>query len=328
MPTILQNNQILFLWENVPNYAISQINYIKKKNKNLNINLISKYPKNQVCVKKIFKNKIPAVIFIGGWSNSTFMKIAKIGKKYGSKIILMMDNNRKKNFRQFLGKFYFNFFFKNFFDYYWVPGKSSKNLLNYYCISNQLIFKNLYNVDKNIFYNKNIKHRKNFIYCGQFIKRKNIFLIVRIFKKLSSMFKKNKFIIITNSNVTGKYNSKNFIIKKNLSPHQISQELNRSKFFFMLSKEDHWPLAVLEAACAGCFLFLSKNIGSIEDITNNKNSLILRSLQENYVMKKIEELIKKNCNNQKISLNILKKYNHSKFNENFNRILRKCKINI
>ena len=42
-----------------------------------------------------------------------------------------MIDNSEKNFRQLIGKYIFNTFFKNNFDAYWVPGESSKNYYNH-----------------------------------------------------------------------------------------------------------------------------------------------------------------------------------------------------
>jgi glycosyltransferase involved in cell wall biosynthesis len=329
--------KIFFFWNDAPYYARAQIQYIVLKNKNLDIRLYSNFknkkfkhefnlPKLIDEKLKLIKTKNPNLIFIGGWTNE-FIKIARIAKKNSSKVVLMMDNSKKKNLRQFFGKIYFNFFYKKNINYYWVPGKSSKKLLNYFGISNKFIFTNLYNVNEKIFYNFNFKNRNNnIVYVGQLIIRKNINLLVNVFKKINLKLKKTKLIFITNTKQNNfNLKNKNIIVKKNLSPTQIAKVLNKVKYFVMLSKEDHWPLAVLEAACCGCFLFLSNKVGNCTDFTNNNNSLIFDSFNENLIADKIINKID-SCLGNKISTEstaILKKYNLKKFNLIFNQIIKK-----
>ena len=97
------------------------------------------------------------------------------------------------------------------------------------------------------------------------INRKNINLLVTVFKKIFIKYKHLKLFIITNNykeNIIPTNFKKNFIIKKNLSPEAINSNFNLNKYFIFLSKEDHWPLSVMESLSAGNVLILSKKIGS------------------------------------------------------------------
>ena len=69
------------------------------------------------------------IFFFTGWNNKAFISLAKQKK---TKNICLIDNKIKKNFRQFLGKFYFKFFLNNIFDAAFVPGKNTQNLLRYF----------------------------------------------------------------------------------------------------------------------------------------------------------------------------------------------------
>lgn len=78
--------------------------------------------------------KNPDYIFSSGWAYKNINNFIKIIRKIKPDIttIMMMDNSRKNNFRQLIGKFIFIFFIKKYYDYFWVPGSSSLNLLNYF----------------------------------------------------------------------------------------------------------------------------------------------------------------------------------------------------
>jgi len=175
-------------------------------------------------------------------------------------------------------------FLKDKFDFFWVPGNSSKKLLNYYGVKNKFIFENLYCVNEKIFFNKiNITNRKNnFIFVGQCIERKNFEILANLFlKNFYSL--KNKLIIITNTpkkKIKKKYlNNKKINFYFDLSPKQIAKKLNENKFFVLPSKIDHWPLAFLEAISVGNICIVSQYLGNIHEL-GKSNLTILKKIDQ------------------------------------------------
>lgn len=343
---------IIFLWHELPNYAAYQLNYIIKNSPN-NIfvitnriinNQIKKILKNNIYslqnfeqkkkIKKLILDKEPQIIFTSGWRYKYVQSFIKFIKKNNNnaKIVSMIDNNFKNNFRQRLGKIYFKFFLRKTFDFFWVPGNSSKKLLNYYGVKNNLIFKNLYCVNEKIFFNRtNILSRKdNFIFVGQCIKRKNFDILAEFFhKKFDNLH--NKLIVITNT-PKKKIKKKYLISKKinfyfDLSPVDISKKLNENKFFILPSKLDHWPLAFLEAVSTGNICVVSKNLGNIKEI-GKKNLIMLKKNDEKSLKKALNLVLKHskkkltqiNIKNQKLSRN----FHLTKSYAMFRNILKNC----
>ena len=244
----------------------------------------------------------------------------------------MVDNNFKNNFRQKIGKIYFKFFLSENYDFFWVPGKSSKKLLNYYGVSKKLIFENLYNINQNIFYNKiNLHKRKNnFIFVGQCIKRKNFDILAKSF--IENFKNKNiRLIVITNTSkrkINKKYlKNRNIRFYFNLTSKEISNKLNQNKFFILPSKVDHWPLALLEAISTGNICIVSKNLGNINEL-NSKNLTVIKeigyssikrtfNLVNNYSKKKLNRIV---SINKKLS----KEYYLNNFYITFKNILKNC----
>jgi glycosyltransferase involved in cell wall biosynthesis len=330
--------KFFFLWNEAPNYCISQIKYIKINNPNFDIKLISNYTKKKnnfvIPLKnniKSWKNialDIPDVLFVSGWSYKEFYPLINEVRLNNGKVVCLVDNSQKFSLKQFIGKIYFHFILSKKFDYFWVPGKSSFNLLRYFKIKKKLIFRNLYAVNNFIFYEKKkLSERSNdFIFVGQFINRKNIKLLIDAFNNFSKKIKENvKLYVITNSDNFKFPKNNNIVIKKNLTSLEISNYLNKIKFFVLLSKQDHWPLAALEAASCGNFLIVSKYIGSIGDVALKKNSLKIENLSIESISKIIFKLYKshldytiiKNTNKK-----ILNKYSLKSFNNTFNKIIK------
>ena len=303
---------IFFLWKDAPFYAI----YIIKNlidNSKYRIKLITKInKKNSSSYKKILKKNIinignktyscwedfkleePDILFVSGWNYQEFKILINYSKGKNIKIVSMIDNNKKNNFRQLIGKYIFKTILKNNFDAYWVPGESSRKLLNSYGIKNG-IFENLYSINRRIFNSKNKINRRsdNFIFVGQMINRKNIKLLISVFKKIFVKYRHLKLFIITNNykkNIVPLGFKKNFIIRKNLSPSDINTNFNLNKYFVLLSKEDHWPLSVMESLSAGNILILSNKIGSYCELRNTSN-IFLKNYDLKIIYNKIIKLL-------------------------------------
>ena len=343
---------IIFLWHEIPAYAAYQLNYIIKKSPHniyvITNNIISKQIK-KILKKNIFslknisqKKKIdkiildrkPRIVFSSGWRYKYIQNFILYLKRINAdlKVISMIDNNFKNNLRQKFGKIYFKFFLNKNFDFFWVPGKSSRKLLNYYGVKNNLIFENLYNINQNIFNNKIELHRRkdNFIFVGQCIERKNFNILVSSFIK---HFKdqKNELIIITNTSkkkLKKKYiNNKKIKFNFNLSSKKVSQKLNQNKFFILPSKVDHWPLALLEAVSTGNICIVSKNLGNIYEL-GSKNLTVIKKINENSI-KRAFNLVrtyskKKLFQISKINKKSSRNFNLNNFNLTFEKILKNC----
>ncbi len=303
---------IFFLWKDAPFYAVYIIKNLLDNSK-YRIKLITKISKkNSVSYKKILKKNIinirnktyscwsdfklqePDILFVSGWNYREFKGLINYSKAKNIKIVSMIDNNKKNNFRQLIGKYIFKTIFKYNFDAYWVPGESSQKLLNSYGIRNG-IFKNLYSINRSLFNSKNNinKRSNNFIFVGQMINRKNINLLISVFKKVFVKYNHLKLFIITN-NYKKKFVPtgfrKNFIIRKNLSPSDINMNFNLNKYFVLLSKEDHWPLSVMESLSAGNVLILSNKIGNYPELKKTSN-IFLKNYDRLTIYNKIINLL-------------------------------------
>lgn len=288
---------IVFGWSELPNYAIDCLKYLSKKNK-IFLLTDNKNAKNflpSVNVKIINLNKKyswedlgcknPKYFFFTGWNNKAFNHLArtKIAKN-----ICLIDNIYKANLRQFLGKYYFRIFFKDLFDAILVPGFKSKEFIEYLGYKKK-IYKGLYSCNNKIFRNKkyNIDRKYDFIFIGKFIKRKNLKLLIMVFKKLQKIYPKIKLNIIGGKKMIK--NSINIFYKGLLKSENISNQLNNSKCLVLPSLEEHWGVVVHEAISCGCVLILSNQVGSkYEYLNGNGYDFNPRSSKELFnIMEKI-----------------------------------------
>jgi hypothetical protein len=344
------NKNIFFFWNDITLYAAYQLKYLINNTKYNFIIITNKKNFQFNAIKKILNNKIfyinkksinylslikkhPDFIFSSGWAYKEINKFIKFAKKIkpSVKTVMMVDNSKKENLRQFVGKFFFNFFIKKYYDCYWVPGTSSVNLLNFFKVKKEKIFTGLYSFNDRIF-RTNIKlenRDSNFVFIGQLVNRKNFFLLIKSFLlfKVKNINDSKLFIIGNNVNKLNinKYKNKNIIFKLNQSPAQTSQILNKCKFFVLPSKEDHWPLALLEAIACGCVPIVSKYVGSISDLKSSNNIIVLPDFQKNTISKSFLSALGYSRlrlrKTEKINKSISKKYNNDNFLYNFNKII-------
>lgn len=304
-------------------YLLEYINSKLIKNKDINFKVISsQFSKRadwtvdqpKVLNSKFFKeiiwlnpNKIynwtdlnlmsPDFYFQSGWNMKPFNHLAKITKQKNikSKIILISDNNyQKNNIRQILGGIFFKFFLRKKFDLAWVPGLSGKKLMIKYGFEKKEVFTKLYSSVSKYYKNriKVNKKKKQFLFVGQFIKRKNVETLIKVFKSLKIKKKEWKLIVVGKGNLNlKKYKKNNIEIFDPLPPLKLSKLYNQSIFFILPSLRDHWPLVVHEASLSGCFLLLSRHVGNIPELSNKKNSIIFDPNSKKDIQNTITEAI-------------------------------------
>jgi len=224
----------------------------------------------------------PDIFFQSGWHNKAFKYFAKITrlKNKNSKIILTSDNSFKKNdIKQFMGRFFFKYLLKKYFDYALVPGFSGRKLMLNYGFKKKQIFTGLYSSLVDVYKNSTFlkkNRKKQFLYVGQLIKRKNIQRLIDAFNLVALNKDEWKLIIVGSGDLSfNKLQLGNKIkLIKFLSPSKLSVLYRESHFFILPSLMDHWGVVVHEAALSGCCLLLSNKVGSIHEFANKNNSII------------------------------------------------------
>jgi glycosyltransferase involved in cell wall biosynthesis len=353
---MLVNKNILFIWNEIPIYAAEQIRYLEN-NTNHNYIVVSniKNLSHKKSISKILKTKLIIYssaktinlvqrklckinldfIFTSGWAYKDIRDLTRSIKKKNENVrnVMMVDNCKKNNLKQFFGKFYFKNFIDPHYDCFWVPGKSSVHLLKYLGTQKKIV-EGLYSYNKDIFYSfKNLNKRaSDFIFIGQLIKRKNFLLAIDAFRSFSKIQKNSRLFIVgrnpNNLNLNN-YKFANIYFKINQSPKQISRLLNKCKFFVLPSKEDHWPLALLESIACNCISIISKNIGSISDFLPNKNIYVCKDLNPDSLQRSFLDVCKYDDKDLRevtmFNFKIKKKYHHNNFLINFNKIIHYLK---
>ena len=349
---------IYFTWVELPTYGYYLLKFFNskiKKYKFINLRILSnrnpfqkvykendKFYKNIIWIKKNKKYswkdlglEVPDIFFQAGWAVKSFNYLGELvkAKNKNNKVIVLVDNSvQKKNIKQLLGAYYFKYFFKKKFDYAMVPGFSGVCLMMKFGFKKSEIFKGLYNPIRDVYKNNilPIKRKKQFIYVGQFIKRKNVIRLINAFKNATFNNKNYKLLLVGSGplKIEKLKLQSNIKIVGSLLPKKLSNLYNESLYFILPSVREHWGVVVHEASLSGCHLLLSNNIGSIYEFANKKNSIIFQPKSTSSIQKSIEkamfltnkQLLKSNKESERLG----KLYNYDFSYKNFSKIINKC----
>lgn len=296
-PTI--ENKISVSWNELPAYAAK----ILREGKEMlgeSFNIISTKPKVPIKgMEDILKQNIywiednnidkwsdlglpvPNIFFQAGiYYVPSFKKLGEEVKLNGGKVILLSDNNFKKNFRQFFGSLLFRLIYKKNFDGAWVPGQSGEMLMSFFGFSNKQIYTGLYGSDKKCFKaGPPLNQRpKQFIFVGRLTYLKGVDILIKAFDLFIDKYKDWKIVFFGDGECKNLLNNRSDIILNDFAqPPSIAKAMAQSRFLVLPTLTDHWPLVVSESALVGCGMILSDKVGNSSEFLTSRNGFSFRS---------------------------------------------------
>ena len=219
------------------------------------------------------------VFFLPGWRSASLLKLAYNAKKRGKIVVLTADNNLNNTIQQCIGAILFKIFRGLFYDYAFVPGIQSTNLMLKFGFERLSIYKGFYGANE-LIYNSlvDINLRNNeFLYVGQLINRKKVRLLIEAFKTYESLGGYWKLRIIgigEQLNFLKSMSSNNIIFDGFKEPKDVAKAMNNAKALVLLSEEEHWGTVVAEAAACGMGLVLSEKVGSLDDLLQSNGFIV------------------------------------------------------
>lgn len=245
---------------------------------------------------EILKGRMPRVLFVTGWKVRVFQAFRDQVKRWGTKVVSMVDNNQlagiasllsihglKLAIREAMKALRFKFLIKGKFDAYFVPGKSGERLLSNYGVPKKQIMKGMYSADSALFgCDVPLSAReKKIIYVGQYIERKNVMRMVEAFAKAVTIGNCKGWTLelygsgsqreeltskVANLNIGLKPYDAKITVRDFVQPEQLASLYKGARALCLPSLEEHWGLVVHEAALSGCMLLLSRYVGASEDL--------------------------------------------------------------
>lgn len=221
---------------------------------------------------------VPHWFFVSGWSDPQFNLLAREAREAGACIIVMADNSRKHNLRQAIGSMIFRMKWRSLFDYAFVPGAAAKDLMRFYGVPEQQISTGLYGADPHVFYAGPplCVREREFIFVGQFISRKGLRELIDSVADLRRAGTKFTIAAIGAGQMEGLLQTAGIAVLPFGDGSYVAQEMRKSKFLVLPSREDNWGVVAHEAACSGCGLILSEGVGAARDLLTGDNGFLCR----------------------------------------------------
>jgi glycosyltransferase involved in cell wall biosynthesis len=290
----MQNKSAVIAWNGLPYYAARLLSHLRER-PDVTIQVIgSEGPTPRDQIEKILGQsvvwmdpsrpaqwtdlglKIPKLFIHTGWAYPGFNSLARDVKRSKGSVVSMIDNNRKRNFRQLCGALGFRLGYGHRIDAAWVPGASGQELMRFFGFPDSRIYQGFYGADPEIFHpGPPLEARpKQFLFVGQFIPRKAPDLLLRAFERFHFKNPDWRLLMMGSGNLQASLCGTSVEILPFQTPDIVAEKLRQSRFLVLPSHEEHWGVVVHEATLSGCGLILSDAIGSSPDLLNDKNGYV------------------------------------------------------
>jgi len=287
----MSNNTILYLYAELMGYQIpifkeltikynAELHVVHWDHKKLTpyippvIDKVKYYKRsllNQSKINELIYSIAPDLVYVSGWMDKDYLKVAKLLRKKGVPVVAGSDTQWKGNLKQRIASLIFPFIIKKCFSHIWVAGpyqyeyakrlgfKKREIIFNTLSANTSLFEKGQEYIEK-----KKADYPKTFLYVGNFRSVKGTDILFEAFKIYLQKYKGTwNLICVGNGELKPLLNSTNSIQVIDFSTQEELVVLTQKVGVFILpSRFDQWGLVVHEFATAGIPLILSENVGA------------------------------------------------------------------
>jgi glycosyltransferase involved in cell wall biosynthesis len=222
-----------------------------------------------------FPSAVPDVLIVSGWATPAFNELGRQVRHNGGAVIAMIDNRWRGDLRQWLAPIVFRTKYRNWFQAAIVPGKAARHFVRYLGIPDNAIYEGLYSGNPLLLKPGPPLHErpKRFLFVGQFNDRKGVRELVAAWNAVRPRLPDWELHAVGEGPLhTVLENAPGIVVHPFQRLRELVDFYQASRFLVLPSHEDHWGVVVHEAACSGCGLLLSENVGARADLANAVNS--------------------------------------------------------
>lgn len=236
----------------------------------------------------------PSIFVQSGWAYPAFNALGAETRRAGGKVIGMMDNNWRGDFRQrVMGPIGFRLLHRRKFDRMLVAGKSGKRLARYWGIPEDAIRTGMYGADPAIFSCRTAlaERPREFLFVGQFIARKDVLGLCDAFLAAGDQLQDWTLRLCGSGVLRDEIPRHPRIhVEAFVQPEALHARFDGARVFVLPSLFEAWGLVVHEAALSGCAMILSDAIGSAPDLATPVNALSYRAGDRSKLSSRLVEI--------------------------------------
>jgi glycosyltransferase involved in cell wall biosynthesis len=221
-------------------------------------------------LKRLVDRFEPDILFISGWMDKVYLKIARISKKNGITVVAGLDTPWKHSLKQFISSIFLKMYWSNHFDYFWVPGGGQYHYAVQLGFQGRIL-KNLYSADVNLFQQawetgKKHNYPRKLLFIGRLEPHKGIMDLINTFLSITSQQRSGwELVIVGNGPLENEIKSVSEVkLIGFLDPNSLKKEMSKAGAFCLPSHWEPWGVVIHEAAAAGLPLLLSDQCGAAE----------------------------------------------------------------
>ena len=222
---------------------------------------------------------VPDLFIHTGWSAKHFMSLGDDCRRYGARVVIMIDNRWRGDIRQFIGSLYFRFFLRNKFSAVIVPGASGRKLMKYFGMEHNDIYLGMYGATTSVFpAGLPLNQRKNkILFVGQMITRKGL---PEFAEALTAFMRSHSHVVVE---CIG--NGPLEVLIRAIpgidytcfqQTDYVAKAMADSRFLILPSRDDTWGVVLHEAALSGCGLLCTSNVGAHQDLVSEANGRVFQ----------------------------------------------------
>lgn len=224
------------------------------------------------------KSFSPSVLYVAGWTNKLYLKIAQQYKRKGIPVVVGMDNHWKGNIKQYLASILSSFYIKPYFTDIWIPGSPQYKFASYLGFAKQNIHRGLYCADTNLFKSEPKENKKNeIVFVGRLVKHKGVSHFITFLEQLINTNKLDIKIKFIGNGPLGQDIPNHKLIQhiSFVHPNQLPELLKETGFLILPSIYEAWGVVVHEALLSGTPVISTKQCGAaIDMIIHGENGFL------------------------------------------------------
>ena len=310
--------RILYLYAEIMGYTLSTINHLKDLGYEIhivywdkrkissfrfeNIEGIKFYPRSQfdnIFLKNLSISLKPDIVVVSGWQDFGYLKILRLLRSNGSKIISGFDAQWKGTFKQNI-LFCLNFLVQYFYEYAWIAGPYQFEYARKLGFKKEKIVYDLYsaNLDLfNSFFQKNIIAKKNkfphkFIYVGRFEKEKSLDILINAWGNINNKKDWELHLIGEGTMYDKLLGNNDIFLHTFLQPEGFEDIISQTGCFILPSSYEPWGVVIHEFSAAGFPIICSDNCGAgATFLINGYNGIKFKSGNINSLVESILKII-------------------------------------
>lgn len=261
----------------------------------------------------------PDMLYVSGWGDKRYLKLALYFKGLNLPVITGMDNQWLGSIKQRLATLFSKLLIRKYFTHIWVSGKPQYYFARKLGFLPKNILTGLYCADENIF--KEIEQtqlKKQIIFVGRLVEHKGLKIL---FKVLNELIKTNQLNIEVQLIGNGPLANEIPIHEKIkhtpfVNPDELPTLLENAGYFILPSLYEAWGVVVHEAVLAGLPIITTNECGAASDfVIHNFNGFVYEANNEN----RLKEIIK--------SINLIDNEKYIEMSKNSKSISAKINLN-